>query len=126
MLDYKSGSSGYSKNSVAQGLATQVALYALAAERNLTEVKGVAESAYLHLPSREASGRLVFGARVQENPFVQGAVASAAAFVRQTRGGIFPSAPAAPAAGATSCRTGCPFAALCRVSRLSIYKARNM
>ncbi len=126
VVDYKSGATGYSKNDVAAGVATQVALYALAAERLLAGVERVAESAYLHLPSRAASARLAFGSSVAEDTHVQGALASAAAFVRQTRAGLFPSAPAKPAAGGTACRTGCPYAALCRVSRLSIAKARRV
>jgi len=52
-------------------------------------------------------------------------VARAAAFVRQVRAGIFPSAPTKPASGGGACRNACDLAGLCRTTRLSTAKARQ-
>ena len=124
VIDYKSGSTSYSKPDIQKGLAFQTALYALAAEQLVTEVSQVVESYYVLVPKRAISGRLPFSARAAEDEVVQAAVAQAAAFVRQVRAGIFPSAPTKPASDGT-CRNGCDLAGLCRTTRLSRAKARQ-
>ena len=125
VVDYKSGRTAYYKSDIEKGLALQTALYALAAEEWLEDDGRVVESRYLHIPTRETSGELTFEKDVERNETVQAAVDRAAFAVRQTRAGVFPSAPAKPARGGRACRRRCEFASLCRVSRLSIAKARQ-
>lgn len=125
IIDYKSGSTTYSKNDIERGYALQSALYALAAERLLGGAGRVAESYYLHIPKRSTSGRLRFEDGAEADEVVRAAVAAAAQFVEQVRSGLFPSAPGKPATGAQACRDSCEFAALCRASRQSIAKARR-
>ena len=126
VIDYKSGSTQYSKNDIEKGLALQTALYALAAERNwLAPEAQVKESFYLHIPSRKPSGRIAFHERVEANELVESALQQVARNVKQVRMGVFPSAPAKPASGGSLCRENCDFAPICRVSRESIRKARQ-
>ncbi len=126
VIDYKSGNTTYSKNDIEKGLALQTALYALAAERNwLAPGAQVKESYYLHIPSREASGRIGFNERVQENEWVAAAMEMVARNVQQVRMGVFPSAPGKPGSRDSLCRENCDYAAICRVSRESIRKARQ-
>jgi ATP-dependent helicase/DNAse subunit B len=123
VIDYKSGATGFSKTDIRLGAALQTALYALAAER-LTPGR-VTESYYLHIPSRKASGHLKFADGVEADETVQVALGAAAGFVDRVREGFFPSAPAKSSVGARACRDRCDFAALCRVTRRSIAKARR-
>jgi ATP-dependent helicase/DNAse subunit B len=123
LIDYKSGAMGYSKPDIQKGLAFQTALYALAAETLLDEVIQVRESAYWHIPSRKASGRLLMDGGAGQDEFVREVVERAAVFVSRVRHGIFPSA---PGKGSIPCYGGCDLAGICRVSRLSIYKARQV
>ena len=125
VIDYKSGSTTYSKEDIARGYALQSALYALAAERLLPGAGCVSESFYLHIPKRESSGRLRFAAGAEADGMVQAAVEVSAQFVDRIRSGVFPGAPGKPSVGARACRDSCDFAALCRVSRQSIAKARR-
>jgi hypothetical protein len=125
VIDYKSGSTTYSKEDIARGYALQSALYALAAERLLPGAGRVSESFYLHIPTRESSGRLRFAAGAEADGMVQAAVEVSAQFVDRIRSGVFPGAPGKPSVGARACRDSCDFAALCRVSRQSIAKARR-
>ena len=125
VIDYKSGSTSYSKPDIQRGVAFQTALYALAAEQLVNEVNQVAESYYVLVPKRDISGRLPFSMGATEDEVVQVAVAQAAAFVRQVRAGVFPSAPTKPVAGGGACRNACDLAGLCRTTRLSTAKARQ-
>ena len=126
VIDYKSGSSTYSKPVLQKGLALQTALYALAAEQFWAQGEArVAESHYWHIPSRNASGSLKFSGAVLDDETAAGAIQQAAWSAAQVRAGVFPSAPAKPAPGSLQCRSYCDFAALCRVSRQSIAKAKR-
>ena len=125
VIDYKSGSSTFSKPDIQRGYALQTALYALAAERLLPEVARVAESYFLHIPTRKASGQLRLEERPADREIVEAAVEQAAVFVHLVRSGAFLSTPAKAVAGGTACRSGCQFAAICRVTRQSIAKGRS-
>jgi hypothetical protein len=125
VIDYKSGSTTYSKKDIEQGLAYQTALYALAVEPHLLPEARVVESYYLLIPSRATSGSIHFEERVAENETVQAAVGMASAFIRFIRRGEFPSLPGKATRGVLGCRQYCDFSGLCRVSRLGIAKARR-
>ncbi len=128
VVDYKSGSTTFSKNDLEKGLALQTALYALAAERNwLASDAQVKESCYLHIPSRKTSGRIVFDESVEENEQANSAFLAAAKGVQLVRRGVFPSVPgkSTSSAGGVACAANCDFSALCRVSREGIRKARQ-
>jgi hypothetical protein len=125
VVDYKSGSTKYSRRDIQKGLALQSALYALAAERLLEPQTRVVESYYLHIPLREHSGRLQFEGGARNDETVAEAVDVAGAFVRAVRGGVFPSAPGKPDYGGRACSSHCDFAGLCRVTRQSMQKAQR-
>lgn len=119
VIDYKSGVTPYSTKDIERGLALQVALYALAAER-LTGAQ-VSESYYLHVPTRKPSGKLKFAGPVADEATVQKALASAGTFVQRVCTGVFPKLPGK----AQDCTRSCDFAAFCRVDRHAIAKARR-
>jgi ATP-dependent helicase/nuclease subunit B len=121
IVDYKSGSTKYSRNDIHEGLAFQAPLYALAAELALHQP--AAESYYLHLPGRETSGRLEFSQGAARDVNVQAAVQRAIEFVQRIRNGEFPSLPAKPAYGINTCSKNCVFGAMCRVDRHTRQKA---
>jgi len=125
VIDYKSGRTRFTPKDQKAGLAPQTALYAYAAEMFWAgKDTRVLESYYLHIPSREKSGKLTFGGPVREEELVEISINQAAAAVGNIRDGIFPSAPAKPLRGGRSCRERCEFASICRVNRKSISKAR--
>ncbi len=72
IVDYKSGSTSYSKKDVQSGLALQTALYAVAAEELLDGA--ISQSYYLHIPTRELSGRIYFSGPVAESAEVLAAI----------------------------------------------------
>ena len=126
VLDYKTGSTKFSKSDLEKGLALQTGLYALAAERLWLESGAhIAESHYWHIPTRETSGSLIFEGAVLDNELAETVLRQAARSIEFVRSGVFPSAPARPISGGFSCRSYCDFGALCRVSRESVYKARR-
>jgi ATP-dependent helicase/DNAse subunit B len=126
VIDYKSGSTTWSKPDLQKGLALQTALYALAAERFWVSQGGrVAESHYWHIPSRKASGSLKLQGTVREHEIAEAAIQQAAWSVAQVRSGIFPSAPGKPVQGGMQCSGRCDFAPICRVTRQSIAKGRR-
>jgi len=126
VIDYKSGSTGYSKPDLRKGLAMQTALYALTAEKFWRTGRGrVAVSEYWHIPSRESSGKLVFSGEVREDEDAETVIQLAARCVAQVRLGIFPSAPAKPTQWGGPCSTRCEYGTICRVTRESIVKARR-
>jgi hypothetical protein len=126
VLAYKSGSTKFSKTDLEKGLALQTVLYALAAEEFwLKSGAHIAESHYWHIPTREASGSLKFEGAVRGNELADTVLRQAARSVRLIRSGVFPSAPTKPISGVFSCRSKCDFAPICRVSRQSVYKARQ-
>lgn len=120
VVDYKSGATTYGATAVAEGLALQTAFYALAAEQLLPDAGSVAESYYLHIPSRKTSGHLRLAGSVAEDAIVRQAVARAAQAAAQARGGHFPCLPQGSAC------TSCDFRDLCRVDRHATAKARRM
>jgi ATP-dependent helicase/DNAse subunit B len=123
VIDYKSGSSTYSKTDIEAGLAFQTALYALAVEPHLLPGTRVVESCYLLIPARKTSGAVQFEGPAIENETVQAAVGMALAFIRFIRQGEFPSLPGKSAWGTLGCRKFCDFSGLCRVSRQGMAKA---
>jgi ATP-dependent helicase/nuclease subunit B len=116
LVDYKSGSTAKTGTEVDEGRALQTVLYTLAA-RELAGSSGVAESLYLHIPSRKSGGALTFPG---DEGRLEAAVATAVAFVRQVRAGRFPAAP-----GDKACSKTCEMHALCRRTRQSIAKVRR-
>ena len=124
VIDYKSGSTSYSKPDMQRGLGMQTALYALVAEQNWLHGAGrVAESHYWLIPSRSTSGTLTFDGQVREDEVAESIIRRAAWCVEMVRSGYFPSAPAKPYQWGRACSNSCDFAAICRVSRQSIAKA---
>jgi ATP-dependent helicase/DNAse subunit B len=124
VLDYKSGSTAYSRPDLEAGRALQTPLYALAAEGLLRAQ--VRESAYLLIPKRELSGILTSPDAMAENETAQQALDQAGWFVHEIRRGAFPSLPSKPAAGSMVCSAYCSFASLCRVDRHSAAKVRRL
>ena len=123
LIDYKSGSTSYSKPDMARGLAFQSPFYALAAEQLLHEQ--VAESYYLLIPKREKSGQLKFQGSVTGDEIVSKAIEQAARFVQDARLGRFPVLSAKTGMGQNSCTSSCEFAGLCRADRHAFAKARR-
>ena len=124
IVDYKSGSSKYSSKDVQAGLALQTALYALAAEQLMNAP--VSESYYLHIPTREISGKLTFSGRVEASSEVQDAIAAASGFITNIRAGLFPSAPAKPQGSNLTCASWCELAPICRVTRHSRTQGKRL
>jgi len=126
VIDYKSGSTTYSKYDLQKALALQTALYALAAERFWTgEENRVAESHYWHIPSRKTSGSLKIIGDVLDDEVTNATIQQASWSVAQIRSGVFPSAPGKRVQGGMQCSSRCDFAPICRVNRQSIAKARR-
>lgn len=125
IVDYKSGSAPFSKRDMEQGLALQTALYAIAAHQLLPNHPSVAESYFLHIPSRKTSPKIAPSGPPDADETVRQAVEQAARFVRQIRAGYFPSLPGKSEYGSTACAKSCAFAPLCRVTRQSLTKARR-
>ena len=123
VIDYKSGSSKFYKSAIEEGTALQTALYALAAEADSTN--RVSESYYLHIPSRETSGKLTFQGKVEENETVQAAVGRVFFAIDHISRGEFPAAPSKAAGGGTTCRSRCDMANICHVTRQAISKAKR-
>ena len=135
LVDYKSGSTKHRPEDIRAGLSFQAPLYALAVE--LLDGSPVAESCYLHLPSRETSGRLQFiagvtagmtvgmSAGVAGDETVQSAVEQASAFVDGVRRGQFPAAPVRLPSGQLPCASPCEYRALCRTNRHAMAKAHK-
>ena len=124
VIDYKSGSSSISKKAISDGTALQSALYAHAASYLTQRGTRVSQSYYLHLPNRKVSGEISFKGSVSENRLIQAAEEAVNNAVTHIRNGEFPSIPAKSYRGGTACRDFCEFSGLCRVSRLSIHKAK--
>ncbi|MBE0696228.1 MAG: PD-(D/E)XK nuclease family protein [Anaerolineaceae bacterium] len=124
LIDYKSGSTMYSKPDILKGLAFQSPFYALAAEQLIQEAQ-VAESYYLHIPKRKPSGHLTFTGGVAPDATVSAAVDRAVLFVQNIRQGLFPVLPAKFGVGQNACTSTCEFSAMCRVDRHAISKARR-
>lgn len=122
IVDYKSGNGKYSDKKIENGRALQTPLYALALERMGAKV---ASSRYLLIRKREESGALTFSGAVGDHPVVQAALASVSTFMQNIRLGYFPAAPAEPTRAQRACRDGCDFAGICRVTRVSIKKAKD-
>ncbi|MGI6209892.1 MAG: PD-(D/E)XK nuclease family protein, partial [Anaerolineae bacterium] len=118
LVDYKSGSTPISANDVKTGRALQTALYALAAEQLLGQ--RVVESYYLHLPTRERSGRLTLPSGASQDEMVQRAAEAALSFAAGARAGRFPISP-----NTQGCRL-CDAADLCRADRHARAKARQV
>ena len=124
MIDYKSGSTVFGKKDIEEGRALQSALYSLAVEALLPDVSCVAESYYLHIPTREVSGRIDSPDGATSCEAVNQAVRCAASAVDAVCNGRFPSAPGKPGQGRRACNNTCDFASLCRMTRQSTAKAR--
>jgi ATP-dependent helicase/nuclease subunit B len=119
VIDYKSGSSTFSRSDIEKGVALQSALYAYAVETVFEGKYIVDESSYLHIPTRKLSGKVEHkGTNKQE--LIEASVNIAGYHVAGVRHGYFPSAPQK----AQAC-TYCDFRALCRVNRQSKQKAQR-
>jgi ATP-dependent helicase/nuclease subunit B len=117
VIDYKSGSSAFSRADIENGAALQTALYAHAVETIFDGTPVVDESFYLHIPTRKASGKVGHkGSNKQE--LIEAAVTIAGYHVARVRHGYFPVTPYK-----THTCTYCDFRALCRVNRRSKSKA---
>jgi ATP-dependent helicase/nuclease subunit B len=125
IIDYKSGSTKYSRTHLHDGTAIQAALYALAVEEILAGQGRVVHSSYWHLAIREESGKLLFDGAVANHEDVQAMLAQITRAVMGVRQGHFPGAPARLFDGGSACRRDCPFTPFCRVSRSSIAKSRR-
>lgn len=124
VVDYKTGGSLFYDSDIERGLAFQSSLYALAAERLLTDGK-VAKACYLHIPNQKSSGQVACDPDASHDAGVQAAVDLAGEFVERVRRGWFPSAPAKPAYGSGACAHYCQLTGICRVSRQTIAKAQR-
>lgn len=116
VIDYKSGSTRFSVTDIVEGRALQTALYALAAERSLSGTL-VVESYFLHIPGREAGGRLQTPDGAEKDERIRDAVTAALAAAVSVRAGRFPLAP-----DQRGCRH-CDAAPLCRTDRRARAKA---
>ena len=124
LVDYKSGSTIYKEPDIQKGLAFQSPLYALAVEQLLPDAV-VAESSYLYLLNRKASGKLEFTSSVMSNETAREAIERAALFVQNIRQGLFPTLPTKMGFGQNSCTAACAFSSLCRADRHAFAKARR-
>jgi ATP-dependent helicase/nuclease subunit B len=126
VIDYKSGSSFYTKDNIIKAMALQTALYALAAEYLWAhEGESVVKSEYRHLPARKSSGSLSFKDGVIENELVYQAIFQVFKHIQRIKQGVFPSATEKSIRGTHACTNYCDYAPLCRVSRQLISKARK-
>lgn len=125
VIDYKSGSTTYSKNDILEGRALQSALYARAAEALLQGNPSVIETYYLHIPRREHSGRIVCQGGAASDAVIAEAVTQAARIVEAVRAGNFVAAPSKASLRSGSCAHTCDFGVLCRVTRQGGRKARK-
>ena len=91
IIDYKSGSGAHSKPDMLEGRSVQTAVYALAVAQVFSDAD-VRESVYLHLPTRDTSGRID-----ATRPDTADLLEAVKTVVNQTaenvRTGRFPSAP---------------------------------
>ena len=124
ILDYKSGSTGFSGPDLQKGLALQTVLYAKATETILADAGSVERSEYLHIPTRKTSGKLDF-TDAKSDLTVEAALLSATSAVQRVRQGIFPSAPGKSAQNGEACSNWCELAGLCRATRQSRWKANR-
>lgn len=122
ILDYKSGSGKFYSSDIKAGRALQTVLYACAAESILSEHGQVVLSEYLHIPSRETSGKLDFSDPAKTEPVMESALFAATTAVERVRRGMFPSAPGKPAWGGNACSDHCELTGLCRATRRSRWK----
>ena len=125
IIDYKSGSTPYSKADIVEGRSVQTALYTLAAEQLLDGVE-VVESVYLHIPSREKSGKIERNnPRVNADEILAGARKAVNDAAEHIRAGRFPNAPS-KMDGPNKCARWCDLSDLCQVTRKSVRKGREM
>jgi hypothetical protein len=66
-----------------------------------------------------------FNERVSQDTVVQGMIELAVDFIERIQRGEFPSNPGKVRLGLNACQRWCDFSSLCRVSRVSIAKARK-
>ena len=126
VIDYKSGSTSFTKENITKAIALQTVLYALVAEYFWThDDERIVKSEYRHLPTRKSSGSLSFSDRVINDEVVRQAIFQVVEHIQRIRKGIFPSATEKSIRGKYACTTYCDYAPLCRVSRQSINKARK-
>ena len=122
IIDYKSGSSAHSRPDIIAGRSVQTAVYALAAEQLLDNAT-VEQSAYLHLPTRKTSGKIV-GAKAEDRDLLDAVIHVLNQTAENVRSGRFPNAPGKIGQNG-ACSTWCDLADMCRVSRQSLYKGRS-
>ncbi|MBI1293581.1 hypothetical protein GC175_01315 [bacterium] len=126
IVDYKSGSTTYSKTDIVEGRSVQTALYTLAAEQLLGNVK-VVESVYLHIPSREKSGKIERNnPKINADEILAGALKAVNDAAEHIRAGRFPNAPSKMDGQSGKCARWCDLSDLCQVTRKSVRKGREM
>jgi ATP-dependent helicase/DNAse subunit B len=126
IVDYKSGSTPYSKTDIVEGRSVQTALYTLAAEQLLGNVK-VVESVYLHIPSREKSGKIERNnPKINADEILAGALKAVNDAAEHIRAGRFPNAPSKMDGQSFKCARWCDLSDLCQVTRRSVRKGREM
>jgi RecB family exonuclease len=121
IVDYKSGSTEYFGTDIREGRSVQTALYALAAEQ-LLDGAPVVQSVYLHIPKRKTSGEIDRRKPDQAQELLTAALAAATTAADQIRAGRFPNAPSKRSGNA--CSGWCDMKDMCRVTRVSVWKAR--
>jgi len=122
IIDYKSGSTKYYSSAIKQGSALQTVLYALAAEELwLEEGSFVKSSQFWHIPIKDYSGKLDFKTTVKQDDTVTEALQRIFLHLELIQQAYFPSVPA----DTRQCSQYCDYAALCRVNRQSIAKAKQ-
>jgi len=122
IIDYKSGSTKYSVSAIRQASALQTVLYALAAEELWLEQGSLVKtSLFWHIPIKDYSGKLDFKTTVKQNDTVKEALQRIFLHLGLIQQAYFPSKPA----DTRQCRQYCDYAALCRVNRQSIAKAKQ-
>ena len=121
IIDYKSGSGAHSKPDMLEGRSVQTAVYALAAAQIFSDAD-VRESVYLHLPTRNTSGK-IDATRSDTADLLEAVTTVVNQTAENVRAGRFPSAPSKIGQNG-ACSTWCNLADICRVSRQSVYKGR--
>jgi RecB family exonuclease len=123
VIDYKTGSTPYSKKDVAAGRALQSALYAWAVEQLIPGSGGVVHTLYRHTGSRDQSGAIQCYSE-EGGALIEQAAARAVAFATAAREGWFAALPSRGSAG-KACSESCDFLGLCRVTRHGVRKAQR-
>jgi len=125
IIDYKSGSGTYGGPDIEKGLAFQTPLYFHVVERLDPDSGQPDESYYLHIPSRELSGKIQLSKKNGRDLIDKG-IAKATWTVEQIRAGNFPNAPAKQDSRGSGCSSWCQLSSICQITRQSLSKGRML